>query len=72
MTTDEMASHSHYYWLDTNKNGSSTRDGSWFVDAGTLGTKATKAPRTTEPTGGNQPHNNIQPCIAAYGWRRTA
>ena len=25
-----------------------------------------------EQTGGNQPHNNIQPCIAAYGWRRTA
>lgn len=73
LTTDEMASHSHDYWLDTNKNGSTTSsNGSWLVDAGTKGTTQDTLVRTTEPTGGNQPHNNIQPCIAAYGWRRTA
>ncbi len=71
LTTDETPSHSHDYYLDTTKKGTS-KDSSWFVDAGSLGTKATNVTRTTEPTGGNQPHNNIQPCIAAYGWRRTA
>jgi hypothetical protein len=27
---------------------------------------------TTDGTGGNAPHNNIQPSIAAYCWKRTA
>lgn len=68
--TDEMASHSHDYWLDTTKNGTA-KDSSWLVDAGTIG--ATKGlRRTTEPTGGSQPHENIPPSIASYGWRRTA
>ena len=71
LTTDEMASHSHVYYLDTTKNGT-TENSAWLVAAGTMGTKATNVTRTTEPTGGNQPHENIQPCIAAYGWRRTA
>lgn len=72
LTTDETPSHSHDYWLDTNRNGSTTSDGSWFVDAGTKGDTQHTQVRTTEPTGGNQPHENIPPCIAAYGWRRTA
>ena len=71
LTTDEMASHSHDYYLDTTKQGTS-KDSSWLVDAGTLGTKAKYVTRTTEPTGGNQPHNNLPPSIASYGWRRTA
>nr|DAY77174.1 MAG TPA: Baseplate structural protein [Caudoviricetes sp.] len=25
-----------------------------------------------EPFGGDMPHNNIQPCIAVYLWKRTA
>lgn len=24
------------------------------------------------PTGGNQHHNNVSPCLAAYIWQRTA
>ncbi len=71
LTTDETPIHSHVYYLDTTKKGSSG-ESSWLVDAGTIGSKITDRPRTTEPTGGDQPHNNIQPCIAAYGWRRTA
>lgn len=71
LTTDETPSHSHVYYLDTTKSGT-TKDKAWLVDAGTIGSKITDHPRTTEPTGGDQPHNNIQPCIAAYGWRRTA
>lgn len=71
LTTDEIASHSHNYHLDTTKKGT-TKDSAWLVDAGTLGTIATNLTRTTEPTGGNQPHNNLPPSIACYGWRRTA
>ena len=74
MTTDETPSHSHVYYLDTPKRGTQTAEGTgaWYVDAGTLGDKATNIPRTTEAVGGNQPHNNIQPVVAAYCWQRTA
>ena len=27
---------------------------------------------STMSTGGDQPHNNIPPVIASYGWKRTA
>lgn len=50
--------------------------GEWKEDAGTtanspqggLGDPA----GTTDGTGGNAAHNNIQPSIAAYCWKRTA
>lgn len=50
--------------------------GSWDGTAGA----ETSAPQsgtgdpagTTDGTGGNAAHNNIQPSIAAYCWRRTA
>ena len=50
--------------------------GAWKEDAGTtasspqggLGDPA----GTTDETGGNAAHNNIQPSIAAYCWKRTA
>ena len=50
--------------------------GEWEEDAGTtanspqggLGDPA----GTTDGTGGNAPHNNIQPSTAAYCWKRTA
>ncbi|SFO70400.1 hypothetical protein SAMN02910455_01694 [Acidaminococcus fermentans] len=71
LTTDELPSHSHDYYLDTTKKGTSN-DKAWLVDAGTVGDKITDHPRTTEPTGGNQPHENLPPSIASYGWRRTA
>ena len=71
VSTDETPSHSHVYYLDTTKKGTS-KDSAWLVDAGTLGTKTTNIPRTTEAVGGNQPHENLPPCIAAYGWHRTA
>ena len=60
LTKKNIPAHSHDFYLDTNKNGSSTSNGSWFVDAGTIGTKDGKG-RTTEPTGGNEPHNNMPP-----------
>ena len=71
MTTDEMASHSHDYWLDTTKRGASVdSNGSWYVDAGTIGAKD-GLKRTTEAVGGNAAHNNMPPSVASYCWRRT-
>lgn len=72
VSTDETARHSHVYYLDTTKKGTSRDKGDWFVDAGTIGEEVTGTARTTEAVGGNQPHNNIPPVIASYAWRRTA
>ncbi|WP_071143002.1 hypothetical protein [Acidaminococcus timonensis] len=56
---ENIPAHSHNFYLDTTKNGTA-KDNAWLVDAGTKG--ATKGLlRTTEPTGGNQPHNNMPP-----------
>ena len=72
ITTDELASHGHTYTLDTTKKGTSQNNGSWFVDAGTIGEQATGKSRSTDATGKSVPHNNLSPSIASYGWRRTA
>ena len=31
-----------------------------------------QAPQAISPTGGDQPHNNVQPSIGVYIWHRTA
>jgi outer membrane protein assembly factor BamA len=71
VTTDELASHSHTYWLDTTKKGTSRDTGDWFVDAGTIG-NTDGVGRSTEAAGKSVPHNTLPPSIASYGWRRTA
>ena len=71
LTTDELASHSHTYTLDTTKKGTSQNSGSWFVDAGTIGANDGLL-RSTDAAGQSVPHNTLPPSIASYGWRRTA
>ncbi len=71
LTTDELASHSHTYWPDTTKKGTSQDSGAWFVDAGTIG-QTQGVIRSTDAAGKNVPHNTLPPSIASYGWRRTA
>lgn len=61
LKTEHIPAHSHNFYLDTTKKGVATDSGTWFVDAGTMGEKITGIPRTTEPTGGNQAHNNMPP-----------
>lgn len=70
ITKGELAAHAHEYLLDTTKNGTSETDGSWFVDAGTIGTPATGKERSTYSTGGNQPHNTLSPVYGVYRFRR--
>ena len=72
LTTDELASHSHTYWLDTTKKGASQDSGDWFVDAGTIGATNGVGRRSTDAAGQSVPHNTLPPSITSYGWRRTA
>lgn len=72
LTTNELASHSHTYLLDTTKRGTAQDKGSWFVDAGTIGEQSSVKGRSTDATGKSVPHNTLPPSIASYGWRRTA
>lgn len=66
MAVEELAAHTH----QMNRNSATSATGSWpCVDH--------EGPDkwqggNIQATGGDRPHNNIQPSIAAYGWRRTA
>lgn len=65
LTEAELASHVHITVAGGGYSGQGgpsygQQEGSW--------TKST----TSNPTGGNQPHNNLQPYIVVYRWRRTA
>lgn len=63
LTVDEMPSHSHNIRgaNDVQNDGRPTLTGNntTFVES-------------TESTGGDQPHNNLQPYIVVYRWKRTA
>lgn len=71
LTVPEMPSHSHD--ID-NKKGiyGVTYDG-YYCPAATNGTWGWAQPSSTmeiDATGGSQPHNNIQPYIVTYMWKR--
>ena len=64
VTTDEMPSHSH----TLNRNSNSGTESWCLIDHEGI----TKwQPGNVGSTGGNQPHGNIPPVIAAYAWKRT-
>lgn len=88
LTTEELASHGHSGSTSTNGDHShtvTTFNGFGKINGNSYGGYCTGSTnRTTstagnhqhslniDNTGGNQPHNNIPPVIASYGWRRTA
>lgn len=63
LTTSEIPSHTHT--LDTSDNPGGT--GAIEVAGG-----APTSTQTTQSTGGGQAHNNLQPYIVVYMWKRTA
>ncbi|MFA9493188.1 DUF859 family phage minor structural protein [Streptococcus sp. E17BB] len=68
LTVDEMPSHSHGQYVSANSGNQAIRR-DWTSDGG-----STAYPQgvNTGNTGGNQPHNNLQPFITVYMWRRIA
>lgn len=67
LSSAEMPSHSHLAQYPND-------DGVAFTDGGhsVLVLSGVAREEPTSPTGGDQPHNNLQPYIVAYVWRRTA
>ena len=62
-----MPSHSHA--IDRADTGNSKRE--YIPYSADTNTQAGR-PEAIQSTGGDKPHNNIQPSISAYGWKRTA
>lgn len=66
LTIQEMPNHAHKFndcaWIDGKGNIQSASNNSWF-NGGYLS--------NTTNTGGNQAHNNLQPSIVTYFWKRT-
>ena len=67
LTIQEMPSHAHKFndcaWIDGKGNIQSASNNSWF-NGGYMS--------NTTNTGGNQAHNNLQPSIVTYFWKRIA
>lgn len=78
LTTDELPSHKHEQgdWMWAVSDNFTT--GTYNIPNGSSGNATTYAAGKasqrvwTESSGNNAPHNNIQPVIASYGWKRTA
>ena len=66
LTIDEMPSHSHSA-IEYNNGGSNT---GWAIY--TQNVKNAWSTSHIGGTGGDQPHNNLQPYITCYMWKRTA
>lgn len=67
LTVDEIPSHKHLQYVGANT-------GSWAIrrDYNEDGGCAAYPQGQTQATGGGQAHNNLQPYITCYMWKRTA
>ena len=69
LTVEELPSHSHAQYVTANSGGSGLRQDFTADKSG-----VTTYPQgvNTGSTGGGLAHNNIQPSVTVYRWRRTA
>ena len=65
LTANEMPLHNHTIDIFT-EIGGPTSGGASYIDGNRYGN------RTTSMAGGGQSHNNLQPYITCYMWKRTA
>ena len=65
LTVNEMPLHNHTIDIFT-EIGGPTSGGASYIDGNRYGS------RTTSMAGGGQSHNNLQPYITCYMWKRTA
>lgn len=65
LTVDEMPSHKHDFGQQMATTSSLSGEYGYYMIAGTQ-------TDVIKNTGGNQPHNNLQPYITCYMWKRTA
>lgn len=65
LTVDEMPSHKHDFGQQFTGMPASSGNYGYYMIAGTQ-------TDVIKNTGGNQPHNNLQPYITCYMWKRTA
>ena len=76
LTVNQMPKHSHTGRIAVNQTVIGPAK-YWFTPSGTTGAEITNSnvyssSIGTLDTGGNKPHNNLQPYITVYMWRRTA
>ena len=71
LTTNELPAHTHTHTVETGRSYSSSI-GNAPVVQGSDNTVFSSAAVTTSSTGGGAAHNNLQPYIVVYMWRRTA